>query len=186
MLLHGNRIACHFISQEKHAFMAKEKHAVEIVRPTLEIEEELQLHEKGWVIQRIGWFLIIAAMLAGALGVFGEGILSKQRPSAGNIQAEYEHFLRFESETKLAIQSADEHISTISLPQKYLKDFRVIRFVPEPVNSNTTIDDIKYNFPPAENHIVSIYLMPKTTGSINGLMKVNTSNQIPLHHFIYP
>jgi hypothetical protein len=86
----------------------------------------------------------------------------------------------------LAIQSADEHISTISLPQKYLKDFRVIRFVPEPVNSNTTIDDIKYNFPPAENHIVSIYLMPKTTGSINGLMKVNTSNQIPLHHFIYP
>lgn len=166
--------------------MPAQKHSVEVIKPAIEIDEQLKLHEKGWVIQRIGWVLILLVMLAGLLGLFGEGILSKQSVHAGNIRAEYERFLRYEAEMKILLEAPNEHIGTISLPQEYLKGFRIVRFEPEPIHNNTTANEITYNFQPGSNHIVTLYLTPKNKGSLDGVMKVNGANAIPLHHFIYP
>lgn len=39
--------------------MQRQKHTVEVINPDLEIDEQLDLHEKGWVIQKVGWTIII-------------------------------------------------------------------------------------------------------------------------------
>ena len=166
--------------------MPAQKHSVEVTKPTIEIDEQIKLHEKGWVIQRVGWVLILLVMVAGLLGLFGEGVLSKQTAAAGNIKAEYERFMRYEAEMKVLLEAPNEHIATISLPQEYLKSFRNVRFEPEPLSNNSTANEIIYHFQPASNHIVTLYLTPKGRGSLDGTMKVNGSNAIPLHHFIYP
>ena len=166
--------------------MPRQKRSLEVVKPAIEIDEDLKLHERGWVVQRVGWLFILAVMLAGILGLFGEGFLSRKTATAGNIQTEYEQYFRYEAEMAIKIKSQNEHISTISLPQDYLKDFRIIRFIPEPLHNSTIGTDVVYNFQPASNQTVTVYLIPKTNGSLDGVMKVNGSNSIPLHHYIYP
>lgn len=165
--------------------MQRQKHKVEVVNPDLEIDEQFHLQEKGWVIQRVGWIIIILVMIAGGLGVFGGGFVSKKSSSSGNIKAEYERFFRYETEMKVLVESSN-HISSISFSQQYLKDFRIIRFVPEFDNNNTTENEVRYNFLPGQNHIVTVYLIPKDYGTIGGTMKVNEINNITLNHFIYP
>lgn len=165
--------------------MQRQKHKVEVLNPELEIDEQLHLQEKGWVIQRVGWIIIILVMIAGGLGVFGGGLLSKKSSSSGSIKAEYERFFRYETEMKVLIESSN-HISSISFSQQYLKDFRIVRFVPEFDNNNTTENEIRYNFLPGQNRIVTVYLIPKHYGAIGGTMKVNDNNKFNLNHFIYP
>lgn len=166
--------------------MAKKKHSVEEIKPELEINERLSLHEKGWVVQRVGWVIISLVVVAGALGLFGEGPLSKKTLSSGNIKAEYERFFRYEAEMKIRLQSGDEHIAHIALPQQYVQNFRIVRFEPQPENNQTVADNIVFRFLPEQNRIVSIYLVPKSTGAVSGVMQVNGRHQYPLHHFIYP
>ena len=166
--------------------MAVKKSAVERVKPTVEIDESLPLHEKGWVVQRVGWVIIIAIIIAGILGLFGEGVLSKKKPVSGNITATYESFYRYDAEMKIVIESSSDHISQISFPQQYLKNFEILRFIPEPDNNVTSAGEVIYNYLPAQNRVVSIYLTPTNKGSIKGDMKVNGMNTFSLHHFIYP
>jgi hypothetical protein len=165
--------------------MPRQRNTVEIVEPEFEIDEQLELQEKGWVIQRVGWIMIIAVMIAGALGLFGNGWISNQTSSSGNVKAEFERFFRYETEMKVLVESSD-HISSISFPQKYLKDFRIIHFVPEPFNNNTTGNEVRYNFLKGQNKIVSVYLVPKSYGSIDGSLKVNETIVLNLDHFIFP
>jgi hypothetical protein len=165
--------------------MPQKNGTVETVETSLEIDEVLPLQEKGWVWQRIGWGLILAIMLAGGLGLFGEGLLSEKTATAGNSEVQYEQFFRYEVEMKVLVQSKD-HISSISFPGQYLKNFRIVRFVPEPANNNSTNGTVKYNFLPSENNIVSIYMVTKGYGSIGGTMKVNEKDNFQLNHFIFP
>jgi hypothetical protein len=165
--------------------MPKEKYTVEVIEPCLEIDEHLDLLEKGWSIQKWGWLFIISISVAGAIGLFGEGILSDRTVSAGNSKAAYQHFLRHEAETKIFIESSN-HISSISLPEEYLKNFRIVRFIPEPLNNNTVNNTVKYNFLPAENHIVTVYLVSKGFGSVQGALTINEAENLQLNNFIYP
>jgi hypothetical protein len=161
------------------------KSNVEKAVSTLQIKEDIPLHEKGWIVQRLGWILILGVMAAGLLGLFGQGLLSKQKVSSGNINAEYQRFFRYETEMQVALHSP-QHISTILLPQQYLEKFSKIMFIPEPSSTMTISGGVLYNFPPSDNHSVSIFLTPQDWGSIDGALQVNNVSNIPLHHFIYP
>lgn len=166
--------------------MAYKKKIVEQIQHRLELDEHLKLHEKGWVIQRVGWIIMLLLVLAGAMGVFGSGIVSKQSPVIGGITVEYERFFRYEAEMKILVQSSAEPVTSISFPQTYLKDFRIVRFVPDPHHNQSTPEDVVYFFQGGQNQIVSAYLIPKDYGSVKGQMKVNQRHVIHLAHFIYP
>lgn len=165
--------------------MPRQKHTIEEVKTTLQLDERLDLHEKGWVIQRVGWVIIFAIMAAGLLGLFGEGAFSQKTVYNGATKVEYERFFRYETEMKIKIESP-AHISSISIPQEYLKDFEIVRFEPEPFSNNTSQHEVIYNFLPGQNLILSIYLIPKAYGAIHGVMKVNGTSNFNLNHFIFP
>src|SRR6476619_1410420 len=137
--------------------MPARKQKIETVKPNLEIDEELRLHEKGWIIQKVGQVIVVLVIIAGDLGVFGEGLLSNTTPHNGTVKVEYERFFRYQTEMKIVVKSK-EHISTISFPQAYLKKFKLIRFMPEPESNSTKGKETVYSFLPEENHTLSIYL----------------------------
>jgi len=166
--------------------MAKSKSAIEVIKPQIEIDEEIPLHKKGWVLQRIGWMLILGVMLCGAIGLFGEGWLSEKTVKTGAFSANYEKYFRYETEMKVRLESSGEHIGSVALPQDYLKHFRIVRFVPEPENNVTNGSDVIFNFLPGQNRLVTIYMIPRGRGNIQGEMKINGANNIGLKHFIYP
>lgn len=165
--------------------MNRNKDAIEEAEHDLQIDEVIRLHERGWVIQKIGWGIILAIMVAGLLGVFGGGVVSKRKVESGSVTAEYERFFRYETEMKMVLHS-NEHIGSVSLPQQYIKNFRLVRFEPQPENNYSRGDAVVYNFLPENNRIVTIYIIPKTYGTIEGVMRINGANNIQLNHFIFP
>lgn len=161
------------------------KNAIEHIKPTLEIDEQLKLQKKGWVVQRIGWGVIFLLPVLGAFGMFGEGLISNHKETKGALEAHYERFYRYEKEMQVSIKSPSEHMAQIALPQEYLSQFRVVRIIPEPEQRLALGQNIVYQFGGNSNHQVTIYAVPQTYGSISGTLSVN-NQQFPLHHYIYP
>ena len=68
----------------------------------LQINEDIEFQKKEWNWARLGWVLMLIIALAGLLGLFGQGPLSKSTARAGGIEVEYERcaqFLRDSTET---------------------------------------------------------------------------------------
>jgi hypothetical protein len=106
----------------------------------IDIDEQLALHEKSWVIQKVGWFFIIGIMVVGLLGLFGEGIMSEKKISKEGVSVTFEKFYRYEAEMRVLVES-DTHISSISFPQDYLREFRILRVECRKQQNNTNTEN---------------------------------------------
>lgn len=159
---------------------------MEQVSHPLDLDEQPRLHRKGWIAQVIGKVLIIALMIAGLLGAFGEGWLSSRTILQGRTQLQYERFYRQDATMKLAVsQTGVAGRSAISFPLPYISQLEVSQVVPEPEQSFTRDGQLWYVFEADQNLLVTFHLRPKTRGNLAGSVYVNEDN-IPVHHFIYP
>lgn len=158
---------------------------VEVIKHSIPIDEELALHKKGWVIQRVGWVMIFLFMLLALLGLFGEGPLSSRTVAPGDIKISYDRFGRFEHETAIKLESSGEDISSISLSEQYIRNFKVTKIVPEPGNPVVSAGYINYTFPGHGNRHITLYLDPTDYGNSKGSIKVNNYT-ISLAQTIYP
>lgn len=150
----------------------------------LPVDEDISLHRKGWVIQRIGWVLMLVFLLAAVLGFFGEGPLSKKQFHLGPIDVDYERFGRYEHEMELKFQSTGENIGSVSMPQDYVKNFKLSKIVPEPEKQIAASGYINYIFE-GENHLIIFYMDPVQRKNVQGVLKVNAYSFL-IKQTIYP
>lgn len=162
------------------------KKADTTVKHTLPIDEWPQLHEKSWIIQRIGWVLLLLFVAAGAFGLFGDGKLSSKRISAGQASCSYDHFLRYEGSSRIHFEITRAESISLTIPQQYISEMGVRSIIPQPEKSFFSENNIVYLFA-STGHESSIILdcHPKTTGSVSGEITLNNTRFL-LKHFIYP
>jgi hypothetical protein len=167
--------------------MSNTKHTVEVVNTDLEIEEELDLHEKGWRLQRFGWGFIYLIVLLGAIGLFGDGLLSKKTITTNEISVEYDRFYRHEAhmELKIDIPSNQPEGFFISFPNGYLKNFRIESVFPEATAVKISGDRVNYLFAGEGHSSLVFYLVPQAMGNISGVVQINQT-EFSISHFIYP
>ncbi|HEV7330568.1 MAG TPA: hypothetical protein VGN63_05960 [Flavisolibacter sp.] len=159
---------------------------VELVEHQLELNERIDLHKKGWVIQRVGWVFMLLVILAAALGTFGNGILSKATIEKGNAKVEYQRFYRYEAEMPMQIFVRNVHgPATISLPESYVKQFKILRIIPEPQEYFIQSGYVSYIFNASSDFLASFYIRPENPGIIEGVIHVNNT-PVSLQHLIYP
>jgi hypothetical protein len=164
--------------------MTVKRHSVGNVKRDLQLDEDPELHERGWVLQKIGWTFIFIVVIAATLGLFGDGVLSTRKPTSGNVTLHFDRFNRHEHEMEVLVQTTGEAINEITLPQSYLKNMRLVRIVPDPVDNRATGNDVTFNFI-GDHNIISIYIRPEAPGTIEGTLKVNNS-MFNISHFIFP
>lgn len=166
--------------------MPQSKQKIERIRHTIDLNDELDLHIISWKVQRIGWVLLYMLMGGAALGLFGNGMLSKVETEKGKIIVSFDRFFRYEASMELEIEGNESHnFTTIAFPQNYLKKFKVENVVPQPIRIFTQYQNVIYQFEGDATRSVKFYLVPKEIGQVNGTMIVNRSPFI-LKHFIYP
>jgi len=156
-----------------------------IARKQLPLEDEISLHEKGWMIQRIGWVLMTIFLVLALLGFFGQGPVSKKEVQAGNIHVSYERFGRYEHGMQMKFQSSGEHISTISMPIDYLEKFRMNEIIPKESRQITSAGYVNFLFEGANNALVIFQLIPVRSKTVGGAFKVN-ANSFSIKQTIYP
>jgi hypothetical protein len=162
------------------------QNSVERVKHTMELDDKIDMHKKGWKIQRVGWVVILALMFAAALGVFGEGVASKRQVDLGNAQVKYDRFFRYEAEMMLQFMIREGSDSAlISFSQDYLKGFRIEQIVPGPKENYMHSGKVYYVFKGSAPMKIVFYMVPEQAGSVNGEVGVNDA-RFNLSQFIYP
>src|SRR5687768_12216161 len=122
--------------------------SLEKVNTKLEIEEHLDAHRQGFVVQRAGLIFILAMVLAAALGVFGDGWLSKGSASLPFGSVEFEKFYRHEGNMNLTVSIAknDQDNITVSFPSSYLKSVEIKTITPDASSIVLRGDMVDYTF----------------------------------------
>jgi hypothetical protein len=158
---------------------------IEKFEHTLELDERVDLHKKGWVIQRVLWIVYGLFIIVAALGLFGNGPLSKVKKNAGKSFIEFERFARYSNITELKIFAQPVNGSNkVVFPIKYLQDFQVEKIIPQPESQNIKADQLIYVFPNSPVNI-AFEFKPEKVGMIESEIQINQTN-IKLSQIIYP
>lgn len=162
------------------------KRSIEHFKHSIEIDEAINLHKKGWIIQRIGWSFFALVVISAILGLFGNGPLSyKSQESNGNL-LEYEKFGRFQSEMELKLTVRPQNgTGVVSVPKSYLEEFDIEKVFPEPREQKVVGENHVFTFTGDSPITVVVYLLPQQTGTINTTIHAN-NQPFQLSQYIYP
>jgi hypothetical protein len=152
----------------------------------LELEEDLKWTEKSWIIQRIGWVLLLLFVGSAALGLFGTGILSKVHRQAGEYSVEYEQFGRFQmpQEIKIMAPSVNGKV-VITVPQSFTENYEIPSSIPQPGRQVFENTNLKLEYPSNGPVLIMFEIEAEKTGSHNADLLVN-DQVFSISQFIYP
>jgi hypothetical protein len=164
-----------------------QREGVEKVRTDLEIDEQLPRQIRGWKVQSVGLIFIFALLFSAAIGLFGDGVVSKRKASQASASIEYERFFRHDARMNLKVEASnpDNRDVVVSFPTSYLQKFNVESIVPEPAMNKTQNGYVNYVFEGDGAMQITFYFIPQETGKTHGTLRVNDEEFI-VNHFIYP
>lgn len=167
--------------------MPQKKSVEEVVNPDLELEEHLSLQKTGWVIQRAGFSIMFVFVSLALLGLFGDGVLSKQTRMIKNVTLEYERFYRHEAsmELKIDVDESNHTEVDVAFPVAYLKNFEIRSILPEPKVNRTEQGKVHYLFDARGKTNIVYYLTPRQPGILTGAVEVNNAI-FSINQYIYP
>ncbi len=101
----------------------------------LQIDQDLEFQRREWKVQRVGWGLLTAFVVAAAAGLFGGGPLSHARVGdRSSLEVEYERFTRVGAQTRLVVHGTPAAGRPVELvfDRDYFEGLRIDRITPEP------------------------------------------------------
>lgn len=123
-----------------------------VTEPVGDLERDRDLHfqRREWTVQRAGWLVMLAIVLAALIGLFGGGPLSTATAKVEPLQLQYTRFERRHAPTKLEVSVASGAVSQdqveIWLSSDYLARIEITSIVPEPEEVSETNDRVIYRF----------------------------------------
>jgi hypothetical protein len=110
--------------------------------------ENLPFQRREWRVQRFAWWLLGAFVLAAALGLFGNGVLShaEARSADGSLAIGYERFLRSGTAMRLVVQVTASGAVELHVNRTYFENLKIDRITPEPETVAVGTDDVRLTF----------------------------------------
>lgn len=131
--------------------------------------EQYSFELKEYKVQKVFWVLITFFLVAGLLGVFGEGILSRVIIEEEDFQIEYERFMRDETPADFSvyITKSSGNSVTIAVGKDYIKKVKIQGVVPQPASVETRDERLIYTFNAAGNGLITFNIQPQYVGAVN-------------------
>ncbi|HOB74326.1 MAG TPA: hypothetical protein PKG54_07350 [Phycisphaerae bacterium] len=160
----------------------------------LDIDQDLSFQQRMWMIQRVGWVLMVLVLIAILLGLAGAGPLGRASTSAadGAITVKYDRFWRYSRPTKLQVRfdarPDSEGFARIWVDRQYLTQLILQGVVPEPSRVELSEDRLTYALPVAAagTTTVEFQIQPDAWGRLNGRMGIPAGAEVAFRQFIYP
>ena len=164
-------------------------------RTDLELDEDEAFQRRQYIVQRIGWLLMLAVVIAALVGVFGRGPVSRKfvRSSDQSLSVQYERFARSQAQTELKLTVSKNSLTgrtlRLRLDRQYMSKFEVVEISPEPEQTDLSSDamTLVYQVPKRDGPLlVKLILEPTEFGSVEGTAGVEGKDPVLFKQFVYP
>ena len=161
----------------------------------IELEHDPKFQRREWMLQRLGWDLMLAVVIAAMLGVFGRGPFAAASAAVdgGRVRLEYDRLLRHRSPTPITIHLAGGVSSggavRVWLSREYVEGMEPQRIVPEPERMESAADGYVYTFriaDPSRRSTIVFDLEPEGYGNVAGRLRVEGGSTLRFAHFVFP
>ena len=161
----------------------------------LEIGQDLSFQKLQWRIERIGWAVMAAMLLAAVLGLLGPGPLSSARAGeAGSaLWCEYNRLERYDSSNRMLVHigpdAARGSMTRLALNREFIEGIELRHIDPEPEKIEVTADRFVYVFntpDPAQMATVAFHFEPNTYGKIPVRVGLDGADELHFWQFYYP
>lgn len=143
----------------------------------IEVDEEIRFQRLSWTVQRVGWGLIAATLVAGALGLLGLGPAARHRITIdGTLEVEYYRIARRYAPLELRFSARPVSVDTftVGLSQELLDRLEIQRIDPEPAATVADSWGTDYQFAIAAPTRITFHVEPNRAGGIPG--RIRTAN----------
>lgn len=119
----------------------------------IELEHNERALTNDWRVQHVGWWVFAVFIVAGLLGVFGGGPLSRavQRDDQAGLELEYERIARWDAPLLMRLtilpRPSRDGAAGIWIANEYLQRASIESINPPPLRSVSHADRTLYEFP---------------------------------------
>ncbi len=159
----------------------------------LEHDRDLRFQRREWAIQRGGWLVMMAIIVAALIGLLGAGPLSSATAGAGPLQLEYSRFERRHAPSELEVSLASSAVSQdqvdVWLSSDYLARIEITSIVPEPEEVSEAGDRVVYRFSTddqVETSTILFALEYDDPGHTTGRMGLIDGPELTFRQVVYP
>jgi hypothetical protein len=161
----------------------------------LEISEDMRYQRRTWLVERVGWSILGAVLIAALLGVFGGGgvVASTERTTeGGGLSMQYDRFWRLDSPMRLRVTarpSVESDSLRISLSRDYVESLSLTTITPQPDRVETAGDRYVFEFPltdSAARAIIVFDVEPREPGRLRGEIGIEGGESLSFSQLIYP
>jgi hypothetical protein len=112
------------------------------------VREDMRFQRRSWIVERLGWMLLVVLLLVGLSGALGIGPLSWQTASSGSLTVEYERFQRITRLARFTFSTSGQTGPELRLHLSgaFQKNFEVSNIQPQPTRSASGPDGIDLTF----------------------------------------
>jgi hypothetical protein len=133
---------------------------------------------------------MLAAAVAAALGVFGNGWFAATEARAGQGSAEYARFARAHAPLELVLEWVPQRAEAeLWIARAYLDRFEIEEVVPVPVATETDSTRIYYTFrarQPQARIAVHFRLRPEHAGRFDGAIGFDDGTELAVRQIVFP
>jgi hypothetical protein len=160
----------------------------------LERDQRDQVLRREWRFERVGWGVLALILVAGSLGVFGDGVVAaaSSRSPDGVIVLRYDRIIRRDAPSALELRLSEAHqadsIVVVALTEDYLAAMDVERVMPEPMLVRASSGRVEYHLlrlDPSRPMVVRFSVRANATGSYRAVVGVD-GRVLGFHQFVLP
>jgi hypothetical protein len=155
------------------------------------LNEPLPFQRREWLVQRIGWVLMALVIVAGALGLFGDGPLAQRKAANSALQIEYDSLLHRNAQTTwvLTVRAPPrEGRYRLALDASWARQFRIDDIEPRPQSTAPDGGRWIYEFRSQEGRATPIlfHVEPRSIGRFEGSVQLEGAPPLAVTQFVYP
>lgn len=160
-----------------------------------QLNEDEAFVRKQYVVQRIGWVLMAALVIAALMGAFGRGPLSHKTAHSADrsLSVEYDRFCRSQAQTELKLTASENSVTggtlRLGLDRKYMSTFEVVDINPRPERTDLSSEHatLVYRVPKHGGPlVVKLILEPTEPGWLEAAAGIEGKDRIVFKQFVYP
>jgi hypothetical protein len=174
----------------QRCFLRENRYMDEFASRQVPIKEDMRFQRRSWIVERIGWSVLVLLALIGLSGAFGIGPLSWQTAQGGSLSVEYERFQRI---TRLArftfeVKAQTEPELRLHLSRAFQQEFEISKIQPEPTRSTAGADGMDLTFPTdgANAARIVIWAHSRRYGTTDIAARVGNEAPVSFWVFVYP